>query len=53
MRSQQDIIDRAEEIKKLVTEEFKPFSGKTSLFFEKLGNTIQNKMAIFASGLPF
>jgi hypothetical protein len=51
MESQQDIINRAEEIKKLVTDEFKPFSGKTSLFFEKLGNTIKDKMAIFASGL--
>lgn len=47
----QDVIDRAEEIKRLVTDEFKPFSGKTSHFFEKLGNTIKDKMTIFASGL--
>lgn len=47
----QDIISRSAEIKKLVADDFKPFSGKVSSFFENLGNTIQNKYPLFAASL--
>lgn len=46
----QDIIQRSEEIKKLVSDDFKPFSSKTGDFFEKLGNTIKDKMSLFIAG---
>ncbi len=48
---QQDVINRSAEIKKLVADDFKPFSGKVGSFFEKLGNTIQNKCPLFAASV--